>query len=159
MKADRTPKRAAEPMPETVSWWVSFYRVVRRIPPGRVCTYGVVAALGGRPRAARHVGYALAALKDGGPHGDVPWHRVLGSRPRNRAAVSLKDPVGGAIQRAMLEKEGVAFDARGNVDLGRFGWEGPDRETARARGRKGKTTTRQQPGGFTTEARRTRRNP
>jgi methylated-DNA-protein-cysteine methyltransferase-like protein len=111
-------------MPETVSWWVGFYKVVRRIPPGRVCTYGVVAALAGRPRAARHVGYALAALKDGGPYADVPWHRVLGKRPRNRAAVTLKDPVGGAVQRGMLEKERVVFDARGNIDLGRFGWAG-----------------------------------
>jgi methylated-DNA-protein-cysteine methyltransferase-like protein len=116
---------------------VSFYRVVRRIPAGRVCTYGVVAALAGRPRSARHVGFALAALRDGGPHADVPWHRVLGSRPRNHAAISLRDPVGGAIQRAMLEKERVAFDARGNIDLGRFGWFGssrsPERPASRAR--------------------------
>ncbi len=111
-------------LPETTSWWKEFYRVVRRVPAGRVITYGAVAALAGRPRAARHVGFALAALKDTGSTRDVPWHRVLGARPRSRAAVTIKDPVGGAIQRKLLEAEGVRFDARGNVALDAFGWFG-----------------------------------
>jgi methylated-DNA-protein-cysteine methyltransferase related protein len=111
-------------LPETISWWTEFYRVIRRIPRGRVCTYGAVAAMAGRPRAARHVGFALAALKDLGGKRGVPWHRVLGSRPRGRAAVTIRDPVGGAIQRKLLEDEGVVFDARGNVSLERFGWFG-----------------------------------
>ncbi|MDI3288825.1 MGMT family protein [Polyangium sp. 15x6] len=110
---------------EPVSWWQDFYRVVRRIPRGRVTTYGVIAALAGHPRSARHVGFALAALKDPGGGSSVPWQRVLGSRPRNRAAVTIKDPVGGALQRALLESEGVTFDTRGNVSLDRFGWAGP----------------------------------
>jgi methylated-DNA-protein-cysteine methyltransferase related protein len=70
------------------------------------------------------VGYAMAALKDTRTARDVPWHRVLGARPRNRAGVSIKDPVGGAIQRKLLEDEGVRFDARGNVSLDAFGWFG-----------------------------------
>lgn len=115
------PAEAALP----ISWWEDFYRVVRRIPRGRVTTYGVVAALAGHPRSARHVGFALAALKETKKRGSVPWQRVLGSRPRNRAAVTIKDPVGGALQRALLESEGVTFDTRGNVSLDRFGWAGP----------------------------------
>jgi len=108
-----------------VSWWEDFYRVVRRIPRGRVTTYGVVAALAGHPRSARHVGFALSALSDAGSTGGVPWQRVLGSRPRSRAAITIRDPVGAALQRALLESEGVVFDERGNISLDRFGWSGP----------------------------------
>lgn len=97
-----------------------FYRVVRRIPRGRVATYGQVAALAGLPRGARLAGYALSALR--GTAHDVPWQRVLGARGRGHAGVSLKDPMGAAAQRDLLEREGVALDARGRVDLARFGW-------------------------------------
>jgi methylated-DNA-protein-cysteine methyltransferase related protein len=123
--ATRTSKRSTkkpEPLPETVSSWDDFYRVVRRIPRGRVCTYGAVAAMAGHPRSARHVGYALAALKESKKKGGVPWQRVLGARGRNRAAVTIKDAVGGAVQRMLLEGEGVVFDAKGSVSLDRFGW-------------------------------------
>jgi methylated-DNA-protein-cysteine methyltransferase-like protein len=100
--------------------WSIFYRVVRRIPRGRVSTYGEVALAAGKPRAARQVGYALAALR-GSAH-DVPWQRVCGARPRGHAAVSLLDPVGAAVQRRLLEAEGVEFDARARIALARFGW-------------------------------------
>lgn len=100
--------------------WSVYYRIVRRIPRGRVATYGEVALVAGKPRAARQVGFALAALR-GAPH-DVPWQRVLGARPRGFAAVSILDAVGAAVQRDLLEREGVRFDDRGRVDLERFGW-------------------------------------
>jgi methylated-DNA-protein-cysteine methyltransferase-like protein len=97
-----------------------FYRVARRIPRGRVATYGQVAALAGRPRGARLCGYALSALRN--TVHDVPWQRVLGARGAGRAGISLRDPVGAAAQRALLEREGVVLDARGRVELGRYGW-------------------------------------
>ncbi len=100
--------------------YARFYRVVRRIPRGRVATYGQVAAQAGLPRGARLAGSALSALR-GAAH-DVPWQRVLGARGRGRAGVSLKDPMGAGAQRDLLEREGVEFDARGRVDLARFGW-------------------------------------
>ncbi len=100
--------------------WSHFYRIVRRIPRGRVSTYGEVALAAGKPHGARQVGYALAALR--GTRHDVPWQRVLGARPRRLAAISILDPVGAAAQRAMLEAEGIRFDDRGRVDLERFGW-------------------------------------
>lgn len=100
--------------------WSAIYRVVARLPRGRVTTYGAVAILAGRPRGARQVGYALAALR--GTRHRIPWQRVLGARPRRTAAVSILDPMGAAVQRALLEREGVAFDGRGRVSLERFGW-------------------------------------
>ena len=89
---------------------------VRALPPGRVASYGAIAALAGRPRAARGVGRALRELPDGG---DVPWWRVISARgeisiPRSGHARPL--------QRALLEDDGVVFDAAGRVDLRRFGW-------------------------------------
>lgn len=106
-------------MPLPAGWSV-FYDVVRRIPRGRVATYGQVALLAGRPGAARQVGYALAALR--GARHRIPWQRVLAARPRDRAGVSILDPMGAAVQRALLESEGVRFDARGRVALAEFGW-------------------------------------
>jgi methylated-DNA-protein-cysteine methyltransferase-like protein len=97
---------------------------VRRIPRGRVATYGQVAALAGLPRQARLVGYALHALPE---HTPLPWHRVLGAG--GRLSLMRLSPSAGFTQRLRLEREGVGFDARGRVDLARFGW----RPRARAR--------------------------
>lgn len=96
--------------------WERVYAVVRRIPRGRVATYGQVARLAGLANQARQVGYALHALPW---EGLAPWHRVVNAR----GAISLP-PAGGAdlTQRMRLEKEGVRFDARGRVDLERYGW-------------------------------------
>jgi len=91
------------------------YAVVRRIPRGRVATYGQVARLAGLPGHARRVGYALHALGDAG----VPWHRVLNAR----GGVSPRsEPGGERVQRALLEREGVRFDSHGRIDLDRFRW-------------------------------------
>jgi methylated-DNA-protein-cysteine methyltransferase-like protein len=91
------------------------YGVVALIPVGRVTTYGQVAALAGIPRQARQVGYALAAL-DGAS--ELPWHRVINAR----GEISGRACGGEQRQRALLEGEGVRFDADGRVSLSRFGW-------------------------------------
>jgi methylated-DNA-protein-cysteine methyltransferase-like protein len=113
--------------------WSRVYAVVRRVPRGRVTTYGTVAVLAGKPRGARLVGYALATLR--GTVHDVPWQRVLGARPRGMAAVSILDAAGAAVQRRLLEREGVAFDERGRVALAHHGWPRRPREKARRGGR------------------------
>jgi len=101
------------------STYQRIYAVVRRIPPGRVATYGQIAAIEGRA-TARMVGYAMAAL-DGAS--DVPWQRVINAR----GEVSERSGGGGtANQRQRLEEEGVFFDHRGRVDLASAGWPGPD---------------------------------
>jgi methylated-DNA-protein-cysteine methyltransferase-like protein len=121
--------------------WERFYRWIRKIPRGRVTTYAGIAALAGNARLARHVGFALAALRDTGSASAVPWQRVLGSRGRGRASISIRDPVGGGLQRRLLEEEGVEFDARACVSLERFGWRQPRsvkkrrRRSARSRDR------------------------
>jgi methylated-DNA-protein-cysteine methyltransferase-like protein len=91
--------------------------VVRRVPRGRVTTYGAVAERAGLPGRARQVGYALHALRDG--QDDVPWHRVVNAR----GTVSPRaEPGMEGLQQRMLEAEGVVFDAAGRIDLARFGW-------------------------------------
>ena len=102
------------------SGWEAFYRIVRRIPRGKVVTYAQVALLAGRPRAARHVGFALAALRGSGTR--VPWQRVLGKRSAVTAGISILDPMGAAAQRDLLEREGVRVDERGRVSLLDHGW-------------------------------------
>ena len=109
------------------------YRLVRRIPRGRVVTYGQVAAMLGRPRGGRAVGTALGALR--GPLLDlVPWQRVIDAAGR----CSHRDDFCADIQRELLESEGVRFDRRGRVDLQRMRWPGPGRKRVSATGRSGR---------------------
>ena len=91
--------------------------IVRRVPRGRVVTYGQVAALAGLPRHAREVGRCLATL---GAESAVPWQRVVNAR----GAVSPRGVLGDeGLQRRLLESEGVVFGASGRMDLERFLWE------------------------------------
>jgi methylated-DNA-protein-cysteine methyltransferase related protein len=95
------------------------YEAVRRIPPGRVATYGQIAKIVGRC-TARMVGYAMAALP---PGSRVPWQRVINHRgeisPRTRGDGALR-------QRRLLQKEGIRFDRRGRVNLKKVRWPGPE---------------------------------
>ena len=95
------------------------YSTVCGIPRGRIATYGQIAELAGMPGAARVVGTAMRAST---PEMGVPWHRVLGKRTRSTAKVSILDPVGGAMQRHLLEQEGVVFADNGSVSLSIYGW-------------------------------------
>ncbi|MGQ0562959.1 MAG: MGMT family protein [Gemmatimonadota bacterium] len=94
------------------------YRVVSRCPRGKVVSYGGIAAMAGKPRAARAVGAALRELP---ADSRVPWWRVINSR----GEVSLRDiGHGPAIQRKLLEREGVRFDRSDRVDWETYGWTG-----------------------------------
>ena len=103
--------------------WERFYSVVRRIPRGRVATYGQVAALAGLPRHARQVGYALHALPE---DTDVPWHRVVNARGEISPRAT---PGWEGLQRVLLARERV-LAADGSIDLDRFRWEPPAPERA-----------------------------
>jgi methylated-DNA-protein-cysteine methyltransferase related protein len=84
-----------------------------------VATYGQVAELAGIGRGARVVGTAMRVST---PDMGLPWQRVVGKRSQTTASVSIHDPVGAAIQRGLLEDEGVEFTRAGNIALARFGW-------------------------------------
>ncbi len=97
------------------------YRVVAKVPRGKVVTYGQVAAILGVPRAARAVGTALRYLPRS-LHRKIPWQRVINAQ----GGISLRgDVIRAEEQRWLLEDEGVVFDRHGKVDLKTYRWRGP----------------------------------
>ena len=103
-----------------VSTYSRIYAVVKKIPRGRVATYGQIAALAGMPRHARQAGYALAATPEGMK---IPWHRVINAQGKISVRLKHWDSGNDDYQRILLEAEGVAFDSSGRVDLKRFRWQ------------------------------------
>lgn len=100
------------------SFQSAVYRIVSRCPRGKVVSYGGVAAMAGQPRAARAVG---AAMRDLPEDSKIPWWRVINSKGQ----ISMRDiGHGPAIQRTLLEREGVRFDVSGRIDWKRYGWNG-----------------------------------
>jgi methylated-DNA-protein-cysteine methyltransferase related protein len=96
--------------------YARIYSVVKKIPRGKVATYGQVATLAGMPRHARQVGYALHTLaEDSG----VPWQRVINAQGEISRRTWSENHL---LQRILLEDEGVEFNAQGRVSLARFGW-------------------------------------
>ncbi len=104
----------AERRRDRTSTYERIWAAVRKIPAGRVSSYGRVARAAGMPGHARLVGYALHALVAE----DVPWHRVINAR----GTISLPEADGrAALQRTLLEAEGVVF-VNSRVDMVRFCW-------------------------------------
>ncbi len=107
--------------PNPTDFYAQVWGITRRIPAGRVATYGQIARLIEPPPGmtlrdyetfgARWVGGAMAACPP-----DVPWQRVINSQGK----ISLRR--GAEQQRALLEAEGIQFDARDRVDLKYYGW-------------------------------------
>lgn len=100
-------------MTDIVSLYQHIYTLVKQIPLGGVASYGYLAGLAGT--MPRVVGFALAALPE---QTDVPWQRVINSQGRVSAR---KDSDRARLQRALLEAEGVCFDASGCVVPAPFG--------------------------------------
>jgi methylated-DNA-protein-cysteine methyltransferase-like protein len=95
--------------------YARIYAAIRRIPKGKVATYGQIARVAGLPRRARLVGYALSILEDK----SVPWQRVVNASGEiSMRALSFTMPE----QRAILEDEGIVFSASGRIPLKRFQW-------------------------------------
>jgi methylated-DNA-protein-cysteine methyltransferase related protein len=100
-----------------MGYYDDVYEIVKRIPRGKVSTYGRIAKITPVPRGARGVGWALAGLGQEQAR-DVPWWRVI------NAAGRISNEFNATLQRELLEAEGVKFDDRGYVDLERFLWHG-----------------------------------
>lgn len=99
--------------------FTKIYEVVKRIPRGKVCTYGQIALLVGNPRLSRVVGYALHVNPEPGV---IPCHRVV----NRNGEVSRAFAFGGEnMQIQLLEDEGVEFVA-GRVPLDRYMWFGEE---------------------------------
>lgn len=89
--------------------------LIKKIPQGKVATYGWIAAMAGNPRGARQVARILhsCSRKD-----NLPWHRIINQKGR----ISLKHDDGYALQKQLLEKEGIVFDATDTICLKTFLW-------------------------------------
>ena len=115
--AERRPRQRREG-----GFFALVYALVRRIPRGKVATYGQIARLLGAPRAARVVGWAM----HDNPHGSrVPCHRVVQQGGSLSPNYCLDDP---GRQRRLLGREGVTFLLEGRVDMARHQWSPPAAE-------------------------------
>ncbi len=99
--------------PAEESFFARVYALVRRVPRGRVVTYGQVARALGMPRGARTVGWAMRACPS-----NVPWHRVVNAR----GEISLRPTTGYAEQRTRLKEEGVRLNRQGKIPLDKYIW-------------------------------------
>ncbi len=113
--------------PNQQNYYEEVWMIVRKIPRGKVATYGQIAKMIPPPNgvdieaykafAPRWVGGAMANCPD-----DVPWQRVINSKGE------ISERQGAERQRLLLEDEGVKFDAKNKIDLKIFGWSGNDDE-------------------------------
>ena len=108
-----------------MSAFEEIYLIVKKIPRGRVATYGQISQLLGRKYSAQFVGWAMHGIPAG--RADIPWHRVVNaqgglSRPRDPASLDL--------QRQLLVVEGLRFDVEGRLDLAALQWDGKSRRGA-----------------------------
>src|SRR5580704_16104515 len=116
--------------------WDPVYRLVKKIPRGRVTTYGELAKALGLPGGARAVGYAMAATPTGK---GIPWHRVLGAGGHIR----VPEPHA-SLQRRLLETEGIVFNGS-VIDLENYGWPSTGKHTYKSTGRGARKNTGTKP--------------
>ena len=97
------------------NFFTRVYAMTKRIPRGRVATYGQIAVLIGAPGAARTVGWALHSLPSGTK---VPWHRVINSQGR----ISISGKYSADVQAERLKAEGIRVDKYLHVNLEKYQW-------------------------------------
>ncbi len=113
------------PPPNAKAFYEQVWNIVRKIPRGKVASYGQIAKMLPPPAGVEletyvawgplWVGGAMSACPD-----DVPWQRVINSK----GEISERDGAGARRQRLMLHDEGVAFNPRGRIDFKTYGWNG-----------------------------------
>ena len=99
--------------------WEVVYKLVRRIPRGRVMTYGQIATSIENRLSARAVGWAMHGCPEG-----LPWQRVINAA--GRCSTDRIPDIPEGLQRAMLESEGIELRENGSVDLDRYRWVPPE---------------------------------
>ena len=109
-------KLPVTPPSDANSFYEAVYQLVRDIPRGRVMTYGQIATILGTPRSSRAVGYAMRMCGKR----RIPWQRVINHRGGISARGEVDRPV---LQRVLLEKEGIKFNASECCDLKKYRWE------------------------------------
>lgn len=113
----KNPKRKVA-QKKSENFYEQVYKIVKKIPKGRVTSYGRIAVLTGKPRAARAVGYALNSLRKDQEQ-KVPWQRVINSQGK----ISFRGDARRVIlQKKLLESEGVKFSKEEIVDWNLYGW-------------------------------------
>ena len=90
------------------------FEIVRRIPPGRVMTYGQLAEILGEGYTARTVGFVMHSADQ-----TVPWQRVINAQGACSTGRVIVPP---DLQQRMLISEGVVFNEKGRCDLARYRW-------------------------------------
>lgn len=111
--------------PNAAAFYEQVWNLVRKIPRGKVASYGQIAKMLPPPAGVELETYvAFGPLWVGGAMSacpeDVPWQRVINSK----GEISERDGAGARRQRLMLHDEGVAFNPRGRIDFKKYGWSG-----------------------------------
>ncbi|MEM8672812.1 MAG: MGMT family protein [Cyanobacteria bacterium P01_G01_bin.67] len=101
-----------------MSQYELIYAAVRKIPWGKVATYGQIADLAGLYGKARLVGYALFRVKIAD---DIPWHRVINAK--GEISYSFQRQGGDYLQKILLEEEGIEFKSNGKIELNKYRWQ------------------------------------
>lgn len=117
--------------PEQTAYQHQVWEIARQVPPGKVTTYGQIAAMIPPPGTltlkdyaafgARWVGGAMANCP-----ADVPWQRVINAQGK------ISPRPGAETQKELLRLEGVLFNEKGKIDFELYGWNGPDPEWCQA---------------------------
>ena len=91
--------------------------ILKKVPRGKVTSYGTIAALAGLRNGARQV---VRILYSSAEKEALPWFRIL----KKDGSIALPPGEGFELQRSLLKKEGVSVSREGRVDLEKFGWTG-----------------------------------
>ncbi|MCX6826772.1 MAG: MGMT family protein [candidate division Zixibacteria bacterium] len=89
--------------------------IIKKIPRGKVATYGQIATMAGNPIGARQV---VRILHSSSEKENLPWHRIV----NGKATISLPKGSGYELQKAILQKEGIIFDKDDAIDFELYLW-------------------------------------
>lgn len=102
-----------------MSQYDRIYQIVKKIPQGKVATYGQIAELAGLYGKARLVGYALYQVDM--ETDEIPWYRVVNAK--GEISYSFKRQGGDYLQKVLLEEEGIEFNSKGKINLSQYRWQ------------------------------------